>query len=132
LQSVETAERKDLSYLRDRRVLVLSGIADPSGFEREIVARGATIVEAMRFADHHRFSQQEILDAIHLGRQLGAEAIVTTEKDAVRFPKLARCDVPIYFLRVDIEILSGAQDFHDCIARICFKRPPENADARKA
>jgi hypothetical protein len=40
--------------------------------------------------------------------------------------------VPIYFLRVDIEILSGAQDFHDCIARICFKRPPENADARKA
>jgi tetraacyldisaccharide 4'-kinase len=129
LQNVETAERKDLDYLRGRRLVVLSGIADPSGFEREIVARGGMIVEALRYADHHRFSQQEILDAIHRARQIGAEALLTTEKDAVRFPKLARCDVPIYFLRVDIEILSGAQDFHDCIARVCFKRPPENGHA---
>ena len=51
----------------------------------------------------------------------GAEAIVTTEKDAVRFPMIERRDLPIYFLRVEIEMLSGAEDFHDCIARICFK-----------
>ena len=33
------------------------------------------------------------------------EMIVTTEKDAVRFPRLTKVDVPIYFLRVEIEIL---------------------------
>jgi tetraacyldisaccharide 4'-kinase len=35
-----------------------------------------------------------------------------------------RCDVPIYFLRVDIEMVSGAEDFHACIERICFKNAP--------
>lgn len=74
--------------------------------------------------DHHRFAQQEIIDVINHSQRAGAEAILTTEKDAVRFPKLERRDVPVYFLRVEIEILSGEEDFHACIARICFREPP--------
>jgi tetraacyldisaccharide 4'-kinase len=49
-----------------------------------------------------------------------AEFIVTTQKDAVRLPKLDRRDLPIYFLRVEIEIISGATDFQDCVRKICF------------
>ena len=52
---------------------------------------------------------------------MNAKAVITTEKDAVRFPKLERWDVPIFFLRVDIEILSGEEDFRACISRICFR-----------
>ena len=50
-----------------------------------------------------------------------AEAIVTTQKDAVRFPKIDRRDLPIYFMRVEIKILSGADDFQDCVRKICFR-----------
>jgi tetraacyldisaccharide 4'-kinase len=121
LQNVFTAERKELDFLNGRKVVALSGIAVPGGFEGELERRGATVLERERFADHHRFSQQEIIDIINNSKQLGAEAIITTEKDAVRFPELHRWDVPIYFLRVDIEILSGAEDFRHCISRICFR-----------
>ena len=100
---------------------VVSGIASPGGFEKELRTRGAEIVDNHRFADHHRYSQQEIIDIINAARTKGADAIITTEKDAVRFPRLSRVDIPIYFLRVDIEILSGEEDFHACIARICFE-----------
>ena len=51
---------------------------------------------------------------------VGADIIVTTEKDAVRIPKLERCDVPLYFLRIQIDILSGMESFEQCISRICF------------
>jgi hypothetical protein len=51
----------------------------------------------------------------------GAEIIVTTEKDAVRFPLIERCDLPILYLRVEIEMLSGSEAFNDWIDRICFK-----------
>jgi tetraacyldisaccharide 4'-kinase len=34
---------------------------------------------------------------------------------------LRRWDIPVYFLRVDIEILSGQEDFRHCISRICFR-----------
>ena len=99
----------------------LSGIAAPAGFEKSIEGFGATLLDRFRFADHHRYSQQELINIINTSDNLGADAIITTEKDAVRFPNIGRRDVPIYYLRVDIEILSGAQDFKDSIAHICFQ-----------
>ena len=93
----------------------------PGGFESELEKKGAAIVDRNRFADHHRYSEQEIIDIVNTSIKLKADAIITTEKDAVRFPRLFRCDVPVYFLRVDIEILSGSEDFHKWISRICFK-----------
>jgi tetraacyldisaccharide 4'-kinase len=47
--------------------------------------------------------------------------LVTTQKDAVRFPKLDRRDLPIYFMRVEIKIIAGAQGFDDAVSRICFR-----------
>lgn len=126
LKNLFTDEVKDLEFLQGLRVTVISGIAVPRGFERELEQRGARIVDNNRFADHHRYSQQEIIDIVNKSKDIGAEAIITTEKDAVRFPKLDRRDVPIYFLRVDIEILSGEEDFRDCISRICFRETGEN------
>jgi tetraacyldisaccharide 4'-kinase len=99
----------------------ISGIAAPKGFEDELVRLGAKVVYHKRYADHHRYSQQEILDVINKGLNRGAKIIVTTEKDAVRFPMIERRDLPIYFLRVEIEMLSGTEDFNACISRICFK-----------
>ena len=53
-------------------------------------------------------------------KEAGADAIITTEKDAVRMPRLDRCDIDILFLRVEIDILSGQENFDQCISRICF------------
>jgi tetraacyldisaccharide 4'-kinase len=121
LQNAFTRERLDLSFLRGRKVLTLCGIAAPGGFEQEVERRGALVLDRRRFADHHRYSQQELIDIVNRAHRLGADAVVTTEKDTVRFPRLERCDVPILFLRVDIEMVSGVEDFHACIARICFR-----------
>ncbi len=129
LQSVFADERVELAWLGGKRVCALSGIAAPLGFERSIEAFGAELVERHRFADHHRYTEQEILDVINACSRGGMDAIVTTEKDAVRFPRLRRVDVPVYYLRVDIEILKGAEDFHECIARICFR---DGASAARA
>ena len=113
------------------RVVALSGIAVPTGFENSLESLGVTLAERVRFADHHRFSQQEIINVINRARELSADAVLTTEKDAVRIPRLERCDVPIYYLRVDIEILSGADDFHQCIERICFMGREQRERRRK-
>ncbi len=121
LQDVFSGERRDLEFLRGLSVAALSGIAAPEGFEEELERRGAVLALRERYADHHRYTQQQILDIINRAREAGVDAIVTTEKDAVRFPKIDRRDVPLYFLRVDIELLSGTESFDECIARICFR-----------
>jgi tetraacyldisaccharide 4'-kinase len=121
LQDVFTGERQSLDFIKGRKVGSFSGIAQPESFEHSLVKLGAELVYAKRFADHHRFSQQEILNAINRGKKRQAELIITTQKDAVRFPKLDRRDLPILFMRVEIKIVSGADDFRDCVRKICFR-----------
>jgi len=121
LRNVYTRERQNLDFLQGKKVATVSGIAAPIGFEAELIRLGAEIIHHKRYADHHRYSQFEIIDRINKSIERGAEMIITTEKDAVRFPKIDRRDLPIYYLRVQIELLSGEGDFNACIRRICFQ-----------
>jgi tetraacyldisaccharide 4'-kinase len=121
LRDVFTREQRPLEMLQGLDVAAVSGIASPESFERELVRLGARVLYHKRFADHHRYTQQELIDVINNGVACGAKAILTTEKDFVRFPLMERRDLPVYFLRVEIEMLSGEEAFHDWIARICFR-----------
>ncbi|WFB34656.1 tetraacyldisaccharide 4'-kinase [Kiritimatiellota bacterium B12222] len=113
--------KEDLTWLKGKKVIALSGIAVPAGFERELVNYGATVVEHITFADHHRYSLQEILDIVEHACELGVDAILTTEKDAVRIPHLERRDMPLIYLRVEIEMFTGQEEYHDWIRRICLE-----------
>lgn len=121
LENLYTRERLELSFLQGKKVAAVSGIAVPESFENGLRNLGAEIVHSARYADHHRYTQQEIIETINHAVEEGAEIIMTTEKDAVRFPFIDRCDLPIIYLRVEIEMLSGADAFHEWIDRICFK-----------
>ncbi len=120
-EDVFTGKRSEIDLIKGRKVASLSGIAQPESFEQSLATLGGIMVYSKRFADHHRFTQQEILNAINRSKKRQAELIVTTQKDAVRFPKIDRRDLPIYFVRVEIKILSGAKDFQDCVRKICFR-----------
>ena len=121
LEDVFTGERKSLEFLSGKKVASLSGIAQPESFEHSLKNLGSELVYSKRFVDHHRFTQQEVLNVINRAKKRQADTIITTQKDAVRFPKIDRRDLPIYFMRVEIQIVSGANDFEDCVRKICFR-----------
>ena len=114
-------QREQIGWLKGKKVATLSGIAQPESFEQSLLQQGADLVYTKRFADHHRFNQQEILNTINRAKKRRAEVILTTQKDAVRFPKIDRRDLPNFYMRVEIKILSGAKDFDDCVRKICFR-----------
>ncbi len=124
LQDVFTSEKVGLDVLSGMKVFATSGIAAPQGFEGELVRLGAEVLGHEVYADHHRYTQQELLDIVNEGLNRQADAIITTEKDAVRFPRLDNPPLPIYYLRVEIEMLTGAEAFNDWINRICFRELP--------
>ena len=101
----------------------------PQSFEAFLRGYGAELLECVRYADHHRYATQEIINVINRAADLGCDAVVTTEKDAVRFPRLTNVAVPVYYLRIEIEILKGAENFHDAVAHICFKPFKRHPDA---
>lgn len=129
LQHIETRETLALEALQGKRVGTVSAIAVPESFEDGVRNLGAKLEATCRFMDHHRFTEQEIISFINCCVESDVEMIVTTEKDAVRFPRVGRMDVPIYYLRVEIGILSNEESFDQCIARIC--QPRTDTPARR-
>jgi tetraacyldisaccharide 4'-kinase len=121
LRDAFSAEEKPLSFLQGLPVMALSGIAVPQSFENSLRGMGARVIDSERFADHHRFVAQEIINAVNHADEIGAKAVICTEKDAVRLPRLEHPAVPIYYLRVDIRILAGAESFAQAVAHICFR-----------
>ena len=99
----DRGRRLPLSELRGRKIASISAIANPASFNAFLCEFGGTIVLEKHFADHHRYRQQEMIDFVKDAKAAGAEFIMTTEKDAVRMPRLDRRDIQILFLRVEIE-----------------------------
>ena len=122
LRDVWSREEYPLSWLQGKTTCTLSGIASPKGFENSLRRLGARVVWCERYADHHRYDSSEILYALNRTADMGADALVTTEKDAVRFPRLETSPVRCLYLRIAIEILSGAESFDSIINRICFRK----------
>ena len=119
LKDVWSREELPLEWLKGKTLTTLSGIAVPQGFENSLRKLGARVIWCERYADHHRYDSSEIIYALNKTADLHADALITTEKDAVRFPRFETTPVPCYYLRVDIEIIKGAENFASAVDHIC-------------
>ena len=125
LQNTYTGERLMLDRLRGAFIGSICAIAAPESFEGALKKLGANVDLSLRYIDHHYFTETEIRNFINRCIRRDLALIITTEKDAVRMPRLPEADmkVPIYFMRVEIEILSGHETWEHCVARICKPQP---------
>jgi tetraacyldisaccharide 4'-kinase len=74
---------------RDRAMLAVAGIARPQRFFDDLTAAGWRLGGVLRFRDHHRYDASDLDRIARAAREIQAEAIVTTEKDAVRLEAIA-------------------------------------------
>lgn len=120
LQRFGSDERQPLSFLKARKVFSFCGIATPESFEKFLRDLGAQLMGRERYLDHYRYTEEDFGELAELARKAGAECLVTTEKDAVRIPTDRVWPLPLYYLRLEIDILHGAADFDEAVGRICF------------
>ncbi|MGH8018088.1 MAG: tetraacyldisaccharide 4'-kinase [Opitutaceae bacterium] len=130
LQVLHGTEKFPLTRLRGARVGAFSGIAVPESFEAFLRDYGANLLYTRRFLDHHRFSTEELDHICRQASDAELEFLVTTEKDAVRIPTGQVFPMPVYYLRLEIEILSGAGDFEEAVSRICFAQTARKSERK--
>jgi tetraacyldisaccharide 4'-kinase len=123
LKHVSKDERLPLEYLNGLYIGSFCGIAAPDSFESGLRNLGANIELSRHFADHHRYTERELTQFLQRCVRRDVSAVITTEKDAVRFPIIYPLEVPIYYLRVEIEIIGGQRTWEQCLERICAPPP---------
>ena len=107
-----------LAALRGQKVAVFSALGNPVSFEQSVAACGLTIVEALRYPDHHDYGMQELQYISERAMSLGAVALITTGKDAVKIPTefiYSDRGLKLYILNMDIELTSGEDVFEQVI-----------------
>jgi len=103
LRDVLTGKALPLAYMRRRRVAAMCGIAEPPAFANLLSAEGFEIAETFSFPDHHVYSAADVRRVRETAHAI--EAVVTTEKDAVKIdPEWARGEPPLLALITRTEI----------------------------
>ncbi|MBO7543418.1 tetraacyldisaccharide 4'-kinase [bacterium] len=124
LISVHTEKESPVSLLKDLPIMVVTGIAQPDGFVKILEKQGANVVCKRFFPDHHRFRRYEIEEIYETAKNFGAQAVLVTEKDAVRFSKHAGQEMsppPVYYLKVALAIKKGEENFVHMVEEICSR-----------
>ncbi len=90
------------------------GLGNPDAFFRDLGSWGITICGQAVFRDHHRYTQRDILAVTHAGKQAGANAYVTTEKDAQNLNAIEFDEAPLYVAVIDVVVTPEA-DFRNVL-----------------
>ena len=86
LRDLGTRGQVPVANLRGKRVVAVAGTARPEAFFVDLEEVGAILVKRFAYRDHHPFTQAETWSITQAAKAVGAEAVITTEKDSVRFP----------------------------------------------
>jgi len=95
-------EWEEIPSLKGKKVIALSGIANPDYFLSLLRKCGMEIITEVVFPDHHRYTTKDL--SLIEAKQKGVDWIVTTEKDMVKLKELEIDHLPIRALRIAMKI----------------------------
>ena len=107
-------EPKPLDFVKDRQVLLLSGIASPEQMSHDL-SPICDQLQPLTFSDHHHFNKKDIeLINTTFAKMKGQKCIITTEKDATRLEHIEGLSDEvrdnIYVLPIKVEFLQEQKD----------------------
>lgn len=99
----------------DEPVAAFCGIGNPRAFFSQLRGVAMDVRHEAAFRDHHKYSQADIDHLTEQARSKGAQALITTAKDAVKLGSF-RFGLPCYVADIEIEI-SGATKLLELVER---------------
>lgn len=109
----------DIGGLKGRPIVAFSGVGNPKSFEQTLMSLGLEMKKHFVFPDHHFYSKNELGDLEASVQQLGADYLVTTEKDIARLDSedggrkqfLERA--PLFYVEIESSVPTGETALND-------------------
>lgn len=97
---------KPLFWVKGKRVLLFSGLANPLNFQKTVTSLDPSYMERIDFLDHHSFKEKDIELIKRRAEEMRASYIITTEKDVVKLPKHIYIE-NLYVLKIEFEFIEN-------------------------
>jgi tetraacyldisaccharide 4'-kinase len=108
-------------FINGKPVLAFAGIARPELFKDTLAGLGADVVYFRAFRDHYPFRPEDIQALIQIKKRVGAQYILTTEKDWVRISPLKMIFPEIAYLAIEFVVLPDQDGFFKIIKDVVYK-----------
>lgn len=105
-----------VASLAGRSVAAFCGIGNPDGFRKTIEPLVGSLVGFRAWPDHHPYTAADVADLTTWVRDLGADLVLTTQKDLVKLRASNLGGVPLRALRIGLEIMSGQAVLENALA----------------
>jgi tetraacyldisaccharide 4'-kinase len=102
-----------VSQLKNSKLLAFAGISDPESFFTALERLGLTLKNKLGFPDHADY-RERTLDQLR-SASTGVDALITTEKDAVKLTA-DMFELPCYQIARDIKI-NKAKELFECLTQ---------------
>jgi tetraacyldisaccharide 4'-kinase len=98
-------------FLKGKRIAAFAGIARPAVFKKTLADLGAEVASFTAFRDHHVLTSRETAHLVEEKKRVGADCLVTTEKDWARLENVVKEYPGLAYLSIRLVITEGAEIF---------------------
>ncbi len=109
IKTTKTGESIKIDALRKKKLLAVSGLANPASFLRLLHSIELPPVQHLDFPDHHWYTAQDADMIRQVIARDSIEAIITTEKDETKLSRSCSFEVPSYVLTIKMKIQPDAK-----------------------
>ena len=108
LYQLSSGEECALELLKGQHILAVCGIGNPEAFVGTLRQFEPKAVELLAFPDHHRYSLADLNEISAKAREVGADLIVTTEKDSQKLEAFAAA-TQFVVLEIELEVKTSLE-----------------------
>lgn len=114
LKTIELGGEKTFE-IEGKKIAAFCGIAKPHHFYELLKSQKAELVKTLDLADHQKIPLNILESFAKEAKELRADFIVCTEKDAVKIFLENPLDLPIAYVKMELQILFGKKEFEEAI-----------------
>lgn len=102
----------------DNRPFAFCGIGRPHNFLADLTSLGMQPTGHQTYPDHHQYTGTDFRSLCNRAKRAGAAWLLTTHKDAVKVDPNWEQPLPVFFLRISLELAAG-----DDMLSLILERP---------
>jgi len=102
-----SGEAVSIEEIRTQKAAAFCAVGNPRTFFADLRRWGFNLVAEYTFPDHHVYTSEEIQTLAATARQNGAAALLTTQKDAVKFSRNWTPQLPMFACDIEAQILDA-------------------------